>query len=136
MWGSAEPRRRDRSGQAAYKDQLEAEFARLTVQVIDEISWHMRSLGLSRADLATRLGVSLARVSQILSGGENFSLRTLAGVAAAVGARFDVQMHSDEGVGVAVGRWPHQQPPAGPAADSQQNPTGTWPTRSGYRPGL
>jgi transcriptional regulator with XRE-family HTH domain len=83
------------SDQAAYEDRLEEELARLTAQVTDEITWQMRALGLSRADLAARMGVSPGRVSQVLSGGENITLRTLAGMAAAVSGRFDVQLHRD-----------------------------------------
>jgi transcriptional regulator with XRE-family HTH domain len=131
MRGSAEPRRRKSSRPAVDKDQVEAEFARLTVQVTDEISWHMRSLGISRADLAARMGVSLARVSRILSGGEIFSLHTLARVATAVGARFDVQMHNDDGIGRVTGRLLHGQSPAGAALP---NAASVWPTRSGYWP--
>ncbi|MGH3201158.1 MAG: helix-turn-helix domain-containing protein [Streptosporangiaceae bacterium] len=35
----------------------------------------MRERGLTRADLAARMGVSPGRVSQILGGGENLTLR-------------------------------------------------------------
>jgi transcriptional regulator with XRE-family HTH domain len=96
MRRSLDPRRHVTPGQVAYEDPLEEEFTRLTVQVTDEITWQMRSLGLTRADLAARMGVSPGRVSQVLSGGENMTLRTLAGLAAAVGGRFEVQWHSDD----------------------------------------
>jgi ribosome-binding protein aMBF1 (putative translation factor) len=85
-------RRRARPGRADYEDLLEKELARLTTQVTDEITWHIRTLGLSRVDLATRMGVSPGWVNRVLSGGENITLRTLAGLAAAVEARFELQL--------------------------------------------
>jgi len=73
----------------------------------NEINWHMREHGLSRADLAGRMGVSPGRVSQVLSGGENLTLRTLAALSTALDAQFDVQLspcepvlNGDQGHGV------------------------------------
>jgi transcriptional regulator with XRE-family HTH domain len=40
------------------------------------------------------LGVSPGRVSQILGGGENLTLRTLAALATALDARFDFELDS------------------------------------------
>jgi transcriptional regulator with XRE-family HTH domain len=54
----------------------------------------MRECGISRADLAARMGVSPGRVSQILGGGENLTLRTLAALATALDARFDFELSS------------------------------------------
>ena len=59
-----------------------------------EITFHMRERGLSRADLAARMGVSPGRVSQILGGGENLTLRTLVALSSALDARFDFQLTS------------------------------------------
>ena len=64
----------------------------LLTQLTNEINWHMRERGLSRADLAARMGVSPGRVSQILGGGENLTLRTLAALSTALDARFDIQL--------------------------------------------
>ena len=44
----------------------------------------------TRTDLAARMGVSPGRVSQILGGGENLTLRTLAALSTALDARFDI----------------------------------------------
>jgi transcriptional regulator with XRE-family HTH domain len=88
------------------------------MQVTDEITWHMRSLGVSRAELATRMGVSAGRVSQVLSGGENITLRTLVTLAAALDARFEMQLHSDGGAHPAHGQ--HL-----PAVSSASPPAGT-----------
>jgi transcriptional regulator with XRE-family HTH domain len=68
-------------------DQEESgDLARL---VVDEITWYMREHKMSRAQLAQSMGVSPGRVSQILSGDENLTLRTLSGVLAALGTQVD-----------------------------------------------
>jgi transcriptional regulator with XRE-family HTH domain len=54
--------------------------------VVDEITWYMREHKVSRADLAHSMNVSPGRVSQILSGDENLTLRTVSGVLVALGA--------------------------------------------------
>lgn len=48
----------------------------------------VKSAGLTQKELARRLEVSPGRVSQILSGGANLTLRTLAACAWALGVRF------------------------------------------------
>jgi transcriptional regulator with XRE-family HTH domain len=79
-------------------DQVEAkvdeEMHTLVTQLTNEITFHMRECGISRADLAARMGVSPGRVSQILGGGENLTLRTLAALATALDARFDFELSS------------------------------------------
>ena len=66
----------------------------LITQLTNEINWYMRERGLTRADLAARMGVSPGRVSQILGGGENLTLRTLAALSTALEARFDLELSS------------------------------------------
>jgi transcriptional regulator with XRE-family HTH domain len=66
----------------------------LVTQLTNEITFHMRESGVSRAELAARMGVSPGRVSQILGGGENLTLRTLAALATALDARFDFELSS------------------------------------------
>jgi transcriptional regulator with XRE-family HTH domain len=68
----------------------------LQQEVVDEITWYMREHKVTRSDLARALGVSPGRVSQILSGGENLTLRTLGSVVAALGARFEIALHPDD----------------------------------------
>jgi transcriptional regulator with XRE-family HTH domain len=70
------------------------EMLALVTKLTNEITFHMRARGLSRADLAARMGVSPGRVSQILGGGENLTLRTLAALSTALDARFDFQLTS------------------------------------------
>jgi transcriptional regulator with XRE-family HTH domain len=78
--------------QRATDTQIDEEMLALVTQLTNEINWHMRERGLTRADLAARMGVSPGRVSQILGGGENLTLRTLAALSTALDARFDVQL--------------------------------------------
>jgi transcriptional regulator with XRE-family HTH domain len=72
--------------------QIDEELLALVTQLTNAINWHMREHGLTRADLAARMGVSPGRVSQILGGGENLTLRTLAALSTALDARFGVEL--------------------------------------------
>jgi transcriptional regulator with XRE-family HTH domain len=80
------------SGQEATEARVDEELSMLVTQLMNEINWHMRERGLTRADLAGRMGVSPGRVSQVLSGGENLTLRTLASLATALDARFELDL--------------------------------------------
>jgi plasmid maintenance system antidote protein VapI len=80
--------------QRAVEAKIDEELHGLVTQLTNEVTWHMRERGLTRADLAARMGVSPGRVSQILGGGENLTLRTLAALATALDARFDVELSS------------------------------------------
>jgi transcriptional regulator with XRE-family HTH domain len=64
---------------------------------VDEVTWFMSENKISRADLAQAMGVSPGRVSQILSGDENLTLRTLSSVAAALGAEIELALHAIDG---------------------------------------
>jgi len=84
-------------GPSARKDieaQVDEELSRLVTQLTNEITVHLREHGLTRAELASRMGVSPGRISQVLSGGENLTLRTLAALSTALDAQFDVQLTS------------------------------------------
>ena len=80
--------------QRAAGDRIDEEMYGLVTQLTNEINWLMQERGLTRADLAARMGVSAGRVSQILGGGENLTLRTLAALAVALDARFDIGLSS------------------------------------------
>jgi transcriptional regulator with XRE-family HTH domain len=84
------------SDRHANEARIDEELSRLITQLTNEINWNMRERGLTRADLASRMGVSPGRVSQVLSGGENLTLRTLAALSTALDAQFDVQLTSGE----------------------------------------
>ena len=81
----------------ATESQIEDGLLALVTQLTNEITWHMRERGLTRADLAARMGVSPGRVSQILGGGENLTLRTLAALSTALDARFDIELSALKG---------------------------------------
>ena len=70
--------------------------AGLPQEIVDEITWYMREHKITRAELAGSLGVSPGRVSQILSGEDNLTLRTLSGVVEALGARLEVTIQPVE----------------------------------------
>jgi transcriptional regulator with XRE-family HTH domain len=84
------------SGQREIEHRIDEQLSSLITQVTNEINWYMREGKLTRADLAGRMGVSPGRVSQILSGGENLTLRTLAGLATALDAQFEVTLSPRE----------------------------------------
>ena len=81
----------------ATEGQIEDELLALVTQLTNEINWYMRERELTRADLAARMGVSPGRVSQILGGGENLTLRTLAALSTALDARFDIELSALKG---------------------------------------
>jgi transcriptional regulator with XRE-family HTH domain len=78
--------------QRAAERHIDEEMLALVTQLTNEISWYMRERGLTRADLAARMGVSPGRVGQVLGGGENLTLRTLAALATALHAHFDIEL--------------------------------------------
>lgn len=85
------PRSHAGTDDSDYGGRTSADLLRLFV---DEVSWFMSENKISRNDLAQSMGVSPGRVSQILSGDENLTLRTLSSVAAALGAEFEVSLHA------------------------------------------
>ena len=91
---------RTRAGTASRGDgdseagfESEASGTDLVRAFVDEITWYMSEHKVSRADLAQSMAVSPGRVSQILSGEDNLTLRTLSAVMDALGARFEISLH-------------------------------------------
>jgi transcriptional regulator with XRE-family HTH domain len=76
----------------AVETQIDDEMLAFGTELINEINWYMRERDLTRAELAERMRVSPGRVSQILSGGENLTLRTLAALSTALDARFSIEL--------------------------------------------
>ena len=120
--------------QRATEAQIDEEMLALVTQLTNEVNWHMRERGLTRADLAALMGVSPGRVSQILGGGENLTLRTLAALSTALDARFDIELSSPkaedtyEGSG---GELPGLEPPLLPASPApRERPTPPAPVSS------
>ena len=68
------------------------EEERLILSTTEAIWKAMDDAGLTRADLAARLGTSRANVTQLLSGNRNMTLRSLAGLAHACGMRAETYL--------------------------------------------
>lgn len=64
----------------------------LLVDVTDQIASAMTARGLRAVDLAARLGVSRAYVSQLLNGRPNLTVRTLVDVAHALDQRVEISL--------------------------------------------
>lgn len=82
-------RRDQRHGTESIKmstDDFEKELSRekFIVEVTESIWLQLNERGLSGVDLAKKLGVSRSRVSKMLSGHENLTLRSLADIAQAL----------------------------------------------------
>lgn len=61
------------------------QWLKLSRGVASALSGYMESNNLSRADLATELGVSQQYISRVLSGTVNFSFKSIAKIEAALG---------------------------------------------------
>lgn len=85
---------RRQADRSAFEERRSAEPGGLAQEITDEISWYMRQHKISRADLAALMGVSAGRVSQILSGDENLTLRTVSAVVEALGTRFEFSLNA------------------------------------------
>ncbi len=87
----------DPTGDAAY------ELARLPREVTTAVTFFMREHQVTKSELARRLGVTPGRVSQILSGDENLTLRTLAMVCSALDAHIELELTPNAGRGERAG---------------------------------
>ena len=68
------------------------EYTRLAQRVRSAVAWYMDQHELNRAQLARRMGVTPGRVSQLLSGDENLTLKTLSTIATSLGARCEINL--------------------------------------------
>jgi len=75
----------------------EYELARLSRDLTTAITWYMDEHNWSQRRLADKLGVTPGRVSQILSGDENLTVRTLAAVCAALDAHMEATLIPNRG---------------------------------------
>ncbi len=74
----------DPEARRTYEEEL------LLGEATENVTALLRSLGISQRELSRRLDVSEARVSQIVSGAENLTLRSLAALGWALGVRFEL----------------------------------------------
>jgi DNA-binding Xre family transcriptional regulator len=86
---------------------IEYEAARLPREVTTAVTWYMAEHGITKREFAQRMGVTPGRVSQILSGDENLTLRTLAAVCTALDARMRVELVPGKPAGPAHGTFTH-----------------------------
>jgi transcriptional regulator with XRE-family HTH domain len=82
--------RRDWIGER--KGTPEFEFDLLAISVGEAIVERMDALGLTRTELAERMSVSRARVTQVLTGSDDLTLKTLAAVANALDSAVAVKL--------------------------------------------
>ncbi|MDF3300436.1 helix-turn-helix domain-containing protein [Streptomyces tropicalis] len=76
---------------ARSESNAEVAGAQLARQATASLAGLLAGLGRSRSDLAKAMGVSPGRVSQILSGDANLTVRTLAAAAEALGADVEIR---------------------------------------------
>lgn len=89
-------RREDNNGWAQDQDRLEYGIDALTMSVQFALQKAMRQNCISQKELSNRLGVSAARVSQILAkDAENLTLKTIAKIADALGEEFELISRTD-----------------------------------------
>lgn len=86
-----------------FQDDPEYQFDRLNIRVGEEIVARMEALRLNRTALAKRMGVSKARVTQVLAGDDNLTMQTLVNVALALEA--DVSITLEPRSAVSHHRW-------------------------------
>lgn len=78
------------------KDTFEYKLASLELEVTERILEIMEEKGISRSELAERLGVSKAAISKLLNNGSNMTLKRLLTIAEALGHEVRVDLRSVE----------------------------------------
>src|SRR5436305_15162894 len=68
----------------------------LILEATEALARALRSSGLTQSELAARLGKTKGFVSQVLGGGKNLTLRTLADVAGALGCKVQIQLRAEK----------------------------------------
>ena len=76
----------------SYEGDPEYEFDVLALEIGEQIVAHMEELGLTQAELARKMGVSRARVSQILRGDDNLTLKSIVAVAIGLDCRVGMRL--------------------------------------------
>lgn len=79
-----------------YEGDPEYEFDLLAIDVGERIVERMEELGMTRTKLAAAVGVSKARISQILSGYDNLTLKSLVAIATGLESRIELRLKSKE----------------------------------------
>ena len=79
-----------------YRGDPEFEFDLLAIEIGERIVERMEELGMTRTKLAAAVGVSKARISQVLSGYDNLTLKSLVAVATGLESRVELRLKSKE----------------------------------------
>lgn len=74
------------------RERLDFEIDTLKILTADLIALLMEDMGISQKELADRLGTSAANISRSLSGSQNLTLSTIAGICHALGVRMRPQL--------------------------------------------
>jgi transcriptional regulator with XRE-family HTH domain len=69
---------------------------KLILEVTEALSEAIEERGLTRSEVAKRLGKTKGFVSQLLAGGRNLTLRTVTDIADAIGISLKVALHGAE----------------------------------------
>src|SRR6476659_9506738 len=91
----------------------------LILDATEALARALRSSGLTQSELAARLGKTKGFVSQILGGGKNLTLRTLADVAGALGCKVQIQLRAEKAMKSPASAPEWGQSPAALAAKSR-----------------
>ena len=68
------------------------EFTKVAIDIGEQIVARMEQQGMTQADLARKMGVSRARISQILRGNDNLTLKSIVAVALGLDSHVEVQL--------------------------------------------
>ena len=119
---------------------------RLILDVTEQLAGALENSRVTQAELARRMGRTPGFVSQLLGGGRNLRLRTIANIAAALSLRplltltsermaaaaepwAAIEVHEDT---LKIGHWSRRRPQV--ATTVHQRYLGSWPARSTNRP--
>ena len=83
-----------RSGHRGEKYEQLLRQERLILDVTEQLAGTLESSGVTRAELARRMGRTPGFVSQLLGGGRNLTLRTIADIAAALSLQPSLKLSS------------------------------------------
>lgn len=91
----------------------------LILDATEALALAVRNSGLTQRELAARLGKTKGFISQILGGGKNLTLRTLADVAGALGCKVQIQLRAEKAVNNPASASEWSRGPAALAAKSR-----------------
>jgi transcriptional regulator with XRE-family HTH domain len=100
-----------------YEARAAFERESLSLQILDAVQQYLNSYDYSQQAIAEELGITEGRVSQILSGEQNLTLKTLASLAAGLKGHFDIKLVPATGTPWEGG--PKRRPPSSEGEPTQ-----------------